>query len=79
MKVQYYTKSQFYESFETDENSVIDISSVKLVDENSVLVKKYWPQAERVRQKGSSIAKCTIMDPHRKINPGSRIVYEVSW
>ena len=31
--------SQFYKGSEVDENSVVDISSVKLVDESSVLVK----------------------------------------
>ena len=31
--------SQFYLSFEVGENSVVDISSVKLVDKSSVLVK----------------------------------------
>ena len=121
----YYTKSRFYESSEVDKNLVVDISSVKLIDKNSLLVEntclklkelhkkavvyqsvfspsmeyrdksyyytyqksvlqkiwggqkfscrhklcktcrqifsiswKYWPQAERVRQRGSSIPEC---------------------
>jgi hypothetical protein len=37
-KVQYYNKIQLDESSGVDENSVVDISSLKLVDESSVLV-----------------------------------------
>jgi hypothetical protein len=37
-KVQYYIEIQLDESSVVDENSVVDISSLKLVDESSVLV-----------------------------------------
>jgi hypothetical protein len=41
------------------ENSVVDRNSVKIVDKSSVVVENTWPQAGRVRRKGSSI-KCVF-------------------
>ena len=49
--VQHYTKSQFYGSSEVDENSVVDISSVKLVDESSVLVENTGLKLEELDEK----------------------------
>ena len=50
-KSQYYTKGQFYESSEVDKYSVLDISSVKLVDEGSVLVENTGFKLEELDEK----------------------------
>ena len=50
-KSQYYTKGQFYESSEVDKYSVLDISSVKLVDEGSVLVENTSLKLEELDEK----------------------------
>ena len=50
-KVQYYVKIQLDESSEVDENSVVDISSKKLVDESSVLVENTGLQLEELDEK----------------------------
>ena len=46
-----FTKSQFYKSSEIDENSVVDISSVKLVDKSSVLVKNTGLKLDELDEK----------------------------
>ena len=48
------------ESSEVDENSVEDVSSVKLVDESSVLVDNTGLKLEELDKKGSSIPKCVF-------------------
>ena len=47
--------SQFYKGSEVDENSVVDISSVKFVDKSSVLVK-----STDLKLEDSSIPKCVF-------------------
>ena len=51
MKHQYYTKIQFYASSDVAKNSVVDISSVKLVDESSVLVENTGIKQEELDEK----------------------------
>ena len=51
MKVQYYVKIQLDKSSEVDENSVVDISSIKLVDGSSVLVKNTGLKLEELDEK----------------------------
>ena len=51
MKVQYYVKIQLDESSEVDEYSVVDISSIKLVDKSSVLVKNTGLKLEELDKK----------------------------
>ena len=51
MKVQYYIKSQLDESSEVDENLVVDVSSVKLVGESSVIVENTGLKLEELEEK----------------------------
>ena len=51
MKVQFYTKSQFYKISEVDKNSVVEISSVRLVDKSSVSVKNTDLNLEELAEK----------------------------
>ena len=53
-----YIKIQLDVSSEVNKNSVVDKISIKLVDK--CIGWKYWPQAARVSQKGSSILKCVF-------------------
>ena len=58
MKHQYYTKIQFYESSDVAKNSVVDISSVKLVDESSASVEYTGLKLEELDEKYVSVP-CT--------------------
>ena len=51
MKIQYYIKTQLDESSEVDKNSGVDRNSVKIVDENSVVVQNTGLNLEGLDEK----------------------------